>query len=149
MTKERLQELINDEVVRSIIKDLREHDGDKYAARGLADYDDFVDKVWFADARGYDRADRGGMPEFGYLALGIAGESGEFADKVKKIYRDGGGPRRSDVEPLAKELGDILYYVTRMAHLLGLTLDQVAKLNRDKLCDRLKRGKLYGEGDDR
>jgi NTP pyrophosphatase (non-canonical NTP hydrolase) len=85
-----------------------------------------------------------------YPALGLAGEAGEFADHAKKVIRDDGGEvtagRR---EAMAKELGDVLWYVAQLASELGLELDEIARMNLDKLLSRQRRGVLSGEGDDR
>lgn len=85
-----------------------------------------------------------------YPALGLAGEAGEFADHAKKVIRDDGGEvtagRR---EAMAKELGDVLWYVAQLASELELDLDQIAQMNLDKLRSRQQRGVLSGEGDDR
>ena len=113
----------------------------------LADYDEFVDKWWCLGSGTYEPANHGGMPELGYLAVCIAGEAGEVAEKVKKAYRDHGG--KTDPMAIGKELGDVLYYLTKMAHIHGMTLDDVARINKEKLRDRKERGKMHGEGDDR
>jgi NTP pyrophosphatase (non-canonical NTP hydrolase) len=85
-----------------------------------------------------------------YPALGLAGEAGEFADHAKKVIRDDGGevtPQRR--EAMAKELGDVLWYVAQLASELGLELEQVAQENLDKLRSRMERGVLSGSGDER
>jgi NTP pyrophosphatase (non-canonical NTP hydrolase) len=85
-----------------------------------------------------------------YPALGLAGEAGEFADHAKKVIRDDGGevtPQRR--EAMAKELGDVLWYVAQLASELGLELEQVARDNLDKLLSRQRRGVLSGSGDER
>lgn len=85
-----------------------------------------------------------------YPALGLAGESGEFADYVKKAIRDDDGVITGERRMmLVKELGDILWYAANAAHDLGYTLDEIAKLNLDKLYSRKERGVLAGDGDDR
>ena len=87
---------------------------------------------------------------FIYPTLGLAGESGEVAEKIKKVLRDNNGAvdegRRDDI---AKELGDVLWYVAQVASELGLSLDEIAGLNIEKLYSRLERGKLSGSGDSR
>lgn len=89
-----------------------------------------------------------------YPALGLAGESGEFADKVKKIWRNQGltnGKVYTQEQALeaAKELSDVLWYVSAAAHELGYSLEDIALLNIEKLQDRVKRGVVKGEGDNR
>ncbi|WP_430789292.1 nucleoside triphosphate pyrophosphohydrolase family protein [Actinoplanes sp. G11-F43] len=85
-----------------------------------------------------------------HLLLGLVGETGELAEKAKKIVRDKGGDfAQWDTEDLKKELGDILWYLTILADHFGLTLDEVATTNVAKLADRQARGVLGGSGDDR
>lgn len=82
--------------------------------------------------------------------LGLVGESGEIAEKFKKILRDKAGKLSDeDKAELLKELGDVLWYVNSVAYLLGGTLDNVAKANIDKLASRKARGKISGSGDNR
>jgi len=83
-----------------------------------------------------------------YPTLGLCGESGEVADKVKKVIRDQGGEFSAEViEGLKLELGDVLWYVSQLASELGLDLDQVAQANLDKLASRAARNVLSGSGD--
>ncbi|MCB1972562.1 MAG: nucleoside triphosphate pyrophosphohydrolase family protein [Geminicoccaceae bacterium] len=85
-----------------------------------------------------------------YPVLGLLGEAGEIANKVKKIHRDnGGGITLEQALELRKELGDVLWYVAELATQLGTTLDFVAHDNLLKLADRAERGTLKGSGDDR
>ena len=85
-----------------------------------------------------------------YVVLGLTGEAGELAEKVKKIMRDDLGNIREDqIEELAKELGDVLWYVAAIAKELNLELDYIAKQNIIKLDNRKKNNKLKGKGDDR
>ena len=85
-----------------------------------------------------------------YPTLGLCGEAGAVAEKIKKMVRDDAGvlsPERR--EALAKELGDVLWYVAQLATEAGLDLDAVAAGNLDKLLSRRERDVLRGSGDDR
>jgi NTP pyrophosphatase (non-canonical NTP hydrolase) len=85
-----------------------------------------------------------------YPTLGLCGEAGEVADKVKKVIRDRGGTFSPEVKrALELELGDVLWYVAQLATELGLDLEQVAQANLDKLASRAARDVIAGEGDDR
>ena len=82
--------------------------------------------------------------------LGLVGESGEVADKYKKVIRDHGSVvTDADRAELVKELGDVLWYVATLARYLGVGLDEVATLNVTKLADRQHRHLIQGEGDNR
>ena len=83
-------------------------------------------------------------------ALGLVGEAGETADKIKKILRDKDGVvSDEDRELVVKELGDVLWYVASIARYLDVPLSEVASGNIDKLESRWQRNKLHGEGDER
>jgi NTP pyrophosphatase (non-canonical NTP hydrolase) len=85
-----------------------------------------------------------------YPALGLAGEAGEVAEHAKKVIRDDAGSVGTERrEQMAKELGDVLWYVAQLASELDLDLDQIAQANLDKLLSRQRRGVLSGSGDDR
>lgn len=85
-----------------------------------------------------------------YPTLGLAGEAGEVAEKVKKLIRDRDGLVDDNVrQDLALELGDVLWYVAQLSTELGLSLDAVAQMNLDKLKSRAQRGTLQGDGDHR
>ena len=85
-----------------------------------------------------------------YPALGLAGEAGEVAEHAKKAIRDDGGDVSAERrEAMAKELGDVLWYVAQLATELDLDLDEIAQANLDKLLSRQRRGVLSGSGDDR
>ena len=108
-------------------------DFDKYQveARKTAVYPDLGKNLW-------------------YPALGLNGEAGEVAEKVKKVYRDQGGLLYSESKArLAKELGDVLWYIANLATEIGLDLSDIAKDNLSKLRDRAERGKIHGKGDER
>jgi len=83
-----------------------------------------------------------------YPALGLAGESGEICEKIKKAIRDDAGTMTEERRALlAKELGDVLWYVATMCSELGLSLDEVAAGNLAKLAARKQSGTLHGSGD--
>lgn len=85
-----------------------------------------------------------------HWVLGINGESGEIAEKVKKIIRDKGGKvSKADKKELGREIGDVLWYLAVFAHHLGIKFDDVAGDNLKKLADRQQRGRLQGSGDHR
>lgn len=85
-----------------------------------------------------------------YVTLGLCGEAGELANKVKKILRDGDGVLTNEVrEHLKKEAGDTLWYLANFAGEVGATLHDIGKENLKKLADRKLRGTLTGSGDDR
>jgi len=87
---------------------------------------------------------------FIYPTLGLSGEAGEVAEKIKKIIRgDNGMVNDAHREELMKELGDVLWYVAQVATELGIGLDEVAQRNLTKLQSRLERGVLGGSGDNR
>lgn len=87
---------------------------------------------------------------FSYLVLGLVGESGEVADKVKKCIRDSGGVlSASGKEKLVDELGDVLWYVARLSEVLDVSLSDVATRNLEKLQSRMDRGAIHGSGDAR
>lgn len=82
--------------------------------------------------------------------MGLVGESGEVAEKFKKIIRDKGGLLSDDDRTeIIKELGDILWYINAVAYLLGSDLDNVASKNIEKVISRKQRGATNGSGDNR
>jgi NTP pyrophosphatase (non-canonical NTP hydrolase) len=85
-----------------------------------------------------------------YLALGLNGEAGEVAEKIKKMLRDGiKGEAEEWRRELVKELGDVLWYLSELAQWAGFGLDEVAEQNLAKLESRASRGKIGGSGDNR
>lgn len=108
--------------------------------------DSFTEYQKFTDTTAiYPAVGSGEDLALAYVSLGLAGEAGEIANKVKKIVRDG------DYDPvaLADELGDVLYYAARLAAELGTSLNLVARDNMAKLTSRKERGVLGGNGDNR
>ena len=85
-----------------------------------------------------------------YPTLGLTGEAGEVADKVKKVIRDRCGVFDADTrEAIKLELGDVLWYVAQLASELGYDLNEVADANLQKLSSRAARGRIGGSGDQR
>ena len=80
-----------------------------------------------------------------YPALGLAGEAGEVANKVKKMLRDG----KFDREDVAAEIGDCLWYIAALCRDLNVDLSDIARNNLKKLKDRQERGTIKGNGDKR
>jgi NTP pyrophosphatase (non-canonical NTP hydrolase) len=85
-----------------------------------------------------------------HWVLGLNGEAGEVAEKLKKIIRDKNSVvSEEDKVEMAKELGDVLWYLAVFAHDLGVPLDKIAEQNLSKLKSRQDRGVLGGNGDNR
>lgn len=87
---------------------------------------------------------------FVYPVLGMVGEAGEVAEKVKKVIRDGNGILTDpDREKIALELSDVAWYVAVLAAELDYNLSEIFQMNLDKLASRAQRGVLSGSGDNR
>lgn len=87
---------------------------------------------------------------FIYVALGLAGEGGEVAEKVKKLLRDKNGVMDEETKnKMCYELGDVLWYVSQMGVELGLSLEEIAEKNIEKIFSRQERGAISGSGDNR
>ena len=85
-----------------------------------------------------------------YPTLGLCGEVGEFANKIKKIYRDNNGIVNKEMyNDLLSELGDVLWYLSNCATDLGIDLNSVAEMNIKKLENRKRNGTIQGKGDKR
>lgn len=82
---------------------------------------------------------------FVYPMIGLCGEVGEIAEKIKKFIRDG----HIDHDALVKEMGDVLWYLSALASTFNVQLDDVATKNIEKLQSRRERGTLQGSGDNR
>jgi NTP pyrophosphatase (non-canonical NTP hydrolase) len=90
------------------------------------------------------------LRDLSHWVLGVAGEAGEVADKVKKIIRDKGGElSTNEKEELMKEMGDVLWYLAVLAEHLGYSFEEVGKANIEKLRSRQERGAIQGSGDNR
>ena len=79
-----------------------------------------------------------------YPTLGLCGEAGEVAEKIKKHMRDG-----RTLVGVGLELGDVLWYISALADDLGVTLEEIAQANVAKLSSRMERNKITGDGDNR
>ena len=85
-----------------------------------------------------------------YPSLGMNGEAGEVADKVKKVIRDNGGVFTNENRyEIAKEIGDVLWYCATLANDIGFDLETIGQMNYNKLHSRQVRGVLGGSGDNR
>lgn len=89
-----------------------------------------------------------------YCAMGLTGEAGEVSDKVKKLYRDKdylntNEITETDKNAIAKELGDVLWYLTATSNLIGYSLEEIMEMNYKKLMLRRSTNTLHGEGDNR
>jgi NTP pyrophosphatase (non-canonical NTP hydrolase) len=92
-----------------------------------------------------------------YPALGLVGEAGEVAEKIKKLWRNRNitsahvntGITGLEVSSIVSELGDVLWYISALAIELQVDLNLVAMSNLAKLQDRVNRGVIKGEGDNR
>ena len=85
-----------------------------------------------------------------YPTLGLVGEAGEVAEKVKKVIRDKKGIFDDESKKaIKKELGDVLWYVSNLCTEFNFSLDDIALMNLEKLKLRAAKGKISGSGDDR
>ena len=85
-----------------------------------------------------------------YCVMGLAGETGEVSENIKKLYRDDGGLlTESRRQKLVAELGDVLWYIAALCTELDVPMSSVAQGNLDKLHSREARKVLHGDGDDR
>ena len=89
-------------------------------------------------------------PDILHQVFGLVGESGEVAEKFKKLIRDKSGQLSvEDKQEIIKELGDVLWYVNSLSTLLGSSLEEVAEKNLEKVLSRKARGTTKGSGDNR
>lgn len=87
---------------------------------------------------------------FAYRTLGLVGEAGEVAEKVKKIIRDKNSQvSAADKTEILKEMGDVLWYLQALADYLEVPFSSVAEMNLQKVLDRKSRGVTHGQGDNR
>ncbi len=89
-------------------------------------------------------------PGWLYYALGISGEAGELTEKIKKLFRDKKGEVDQEfLDSVIKEMGDILWYMGRLADTFGIDFNLIAETNIIKLLDRMEHDKIHGDGDNR
>jgi NTP pyrophosphatase (non-canonical NTP hydrolase) len=122
--------------------------GAKAHVRNTLSFAEYQTRAW-ATAK-YPEKGQGSMPSLSYAVLGAAGEGGELANKWKKVLRDAGGvltPSAKDA--MLEEIGDSLWYLAALCTELGVTLEQVAQDNLEKLASRQARGVISGSGDKR
>lgn len=97
----------------------------------------------------YPAKNKQNLAAIDYCTLGLLGEAGEIANKLKKVHR-GDSDLTDDIRAtLRAELGDVIWYATRLAHELGSDLASVMGENANKLLARQGRGTLRGSGDER
>lgn len=102
------------------------------------------------EAHKYARYHPAPLPPLAYVTMGLAGEVGEFSNKVKKLYRDGDGvPTEIQRKDLAAECGDCVWYLADIATVLDMSFGDVATDNLSKLESRAQRGVIHGSGDNR
>jgi NTP pyrophosphatase (non-canonical NTP hydrolase) len=90
------------------------------------------------------------LKDLSHWVLGVTGEAGEIAEKVKKIIRDKDGHLDDEAKTeLAKEIGDVLWYLAVLSKHLGVSFDDIATANIAKLRSRQARGVIQGSGDNR
>lgn len=111
------------------------------------DFDKYQKKA--AESDTYEKCEPSD-PGFIEKILGLSGEAGEVTDKFKKILRDKNGVMSAeDKEAIVKELGDVMWYIASISRYMDVPMSEVAEKNIAKLQDRLKRGTVHGEGDNR
>lgn len=112
------------------------------------DFNDYQTKT--AETAIYPASGTGNITALAYVGLGL-GEAGEIQGKIKKIMRDQEGMVLTDATriALAKEAGDLLWYLARLSAEISIPLDTIAQMNLEKLGLRKEKGTLQGSGDDR
>jgi len=133
---------VNDEEIKKKIADM-EQKIEALESESLA-FNDYQDMAW--DTAIYPNRGK----NIYYPTLGLCGETGEVAEKVKKVMRDYDGIlTMGHRDELMKEISDVLWYLAALCTEIGVKMEDVAKLNIKKLQSRKERGKLKGDGDNR
>ncbi len=105
---------------------------------------------WTSTTAVYPDAKTGNSLERLYLAVGLANEAGEVGGKIKKIYRDHNGTLTPQMrEQILSEMSDVMWYLARLAYVLGIDLEDIFLMSIDKLEKRRSVGTLKGSGDKR
>lgn len=87
---------------------------------------------------------------FTYPTIGLMGEAGEVANKVKKLIRDDNSKiSKEKSDDIAHEIGDMMWYIAQLSTELNLKLSDIVQMNLEKLASREKRDQLHGSGDNR
>jgi NTP pyrophosphatase (non-canonical NTP hydrolase) len=119
-----------------------------YKKGGIMTFEEYQEKALATDLTG-TRGDWKNVKNL-EIVLGLCGETGEVAEKFKKLIRDHDCVVTDDYRrEIAKELGDVLWYITAIASHIGVNLEDIAKDNNEKLSSRAKRDQLHGAGDNR
>jgi NTP pyrophosphatase (non-canonical NTP hydrolase) len=106
----------------------------------IDEYAFWTEDMWFSQD-----SDQNPYRSLAIMAIGLGGEAGEVQEHIKKEIRDG----KIDLDALKKELGDVIYYWARICRHYGFQPMDVIQTNVNKLLDRLDRGTLRGDGDNR
>ena len=136
-------ELMTQHFMKIPLKEDTDMNGDNIKSNILREYTTFLKETSW-----YKHAHEDNAAELNYLTLGLVGVTGEFTDVFKKIVRltgmfdpDGFQNELSQFETheaAVKELGDVLWYLTRIADFLGCTLEDLMVSNTFKLYNRMK-----------
>ena len=118
----------------------------------MSEYRNYMEFNEYQDlaSRTADFKDRSPEYKIMYSCMGLAGETGEVIEKVKKVIRNHGGKMSEEQrEAIKQEIGDVLWYLSQVARFCDIALDDAAKANVEKLADRRARGVIRSEGDKR
>jgi len=103
-----------------------------------------------AKAAETDESQKCTSPPYLYYVLGLCGESGEVSEKIKKLMRNKNGKIDKEfLEDIKSELGDIMWYVSRLAFQFGIDMSEITSYNLKKLKSRKDRNVLKSQGDRR
>jgi NTP pyrophosphatase (non-canonical NTP hydrolase) len=113
-------------------------------------FEEYLKKIEGFDLLGDGSTTNAGEPAYVAKILGLVGEAGEVAEKYKKVIRDKEGIiGKEDKDLIIKELGDVLWYTAMLAKYLGVSFEDIAIANINKLSSRKERGVQRGSGDNR